>query len=312
MKKTVTILTIFVLSLCCMFLMVGCEFDYSSDTETSKKNLERLIDCLEKNDRDGVKSLFAPKRISDIEDFDDDVDELLSYFVGDFVSHDFNLPATFDDIHKGDKKKWYIIGANVTTTSGVYRFSMYWCQEDTTDSSNVGIWSLFVFNHADNPLYDFSFYGDSDWDDPNRKGIYIVQPYKYIEMTMNIFQSANIEYIKALFASQAIGDNTRFINNANSFLSFYSGEYIYCKAKYSDVEVTNATDGKVAKVSRICSYEIETAQAKYDIALKYCEKETDNPNAIGLQSVYIRKCVTSESEPYLGDGLWTNGITVEA
>lgn len=294
-----------------MLSLIGCEFDYSSDTETSKKNLERLIDCLEKNDRDGVKALFAPKRISDIEDFDDDVDELLSYFVGDFVSHDFNLPATFDDINKGDKKKWYIIGANVTTTSGVYRFSIYWCQEDTTDKSNIGIWSMFVFNHADNPLYDFSFYGDSDWDNPDRKGIYIVQPYKYIEMTMNIFQSENVDYIKTLFAPQAIDDESRFIDSANAFLSFYRGEYISCKQKFADNEIIVSTEGKVTKKYSVFSYEIETSETKYDVALKCCEKDIDSPNNIGLQSIYIREYITSESGTYLGDNLWTNGITVE-
>ena len=311
MKKTITILITLLFAICGILSLIGCSFDYSSDTETSKKNLEQLIDCMGKKDRDGVKALFAPKRISDIEDFDDDVDELLSYFVGDFVSHDFNLPATFDDIHKGDKRKWYIIGANVTTTSGVYRFSMYWCQEDTTDKSNIGIWSLFIFNHNDNPLYDFSFYGDSDWDDPDRKGIYIVQPYKYIEMTMNIFQSENTEYIKTLFAPMAIDEETQFINSVNEFLSLYSGGVVSYKEKFADEEVATSTDGKATKICRMYSYEIETSENKYDVALKYCEKDSGNPNAIGLQSVYIRRCVASESEPYLGDGLWANGITVE-
>ena len=280
MKKAVTMLIMIVLSVCCMLSLIGCGFDYTSDTEASKKNLEMLIDRLGECDREGVKTLFAPNRISNIDDFDGDVDELLSYFDGDFVSHDFDMPATIDDIHQGNKKKWFIISANVTTTKSVYRFSMYWCNEDTTDSRNIGIWSLFVFDHADNPLNDFSFYGDSGWDDPNRRGIYIVQPFKYAEMTMNIFESGNVEYIRALFAPQAIDDQTRFNDNVNRLMSFYIGECKSINEKFSDQEIDIAADGKITKFCRKYSYEVETTETKYDVALKFCEKDLNIPHKI--------------------------------
>lgn len=55
MKKAVTMLIMIVLSVCCMLSLIGCGFDYTSDTEASKKNLEMLIDRLGECDREGVK-----------------------------------------------------------------------------------------------------------------------------------------------------------------------------------------------------------------------------------------------------------------
>lgn len=175
MKKTSIGLLIILLFVIIAVSLCGCILPKTNE-EVAKDNLEQLISRLENNDHDGVKALFASSRISDIENFDKDIDELLDYFDGEFVSHDFSGPATIDDIDSGIRKKWFIIGADITTNEGRYFVSMYWCALDTADKNNVGIWSLYIFNYEDNPTNDFSFYPEGTWDDWS--GITIVKEYK--------------------------------------------------------------------------------------------------------------------------------------
>ncbi|MDE7454416.1 MAG: DUF5104 domain-containing protein [Clostridia bacterium] len=164
MKKTCIVLSAILLFVIVAVSLCGCIWS-KTNAEAAKDNLEQLISCLEDNDHNRVKALFAPSRISNIEDFDRDIDELLDYFDGEFVSHDFRGPATFDDIDNGIKKKWFIISANITTSKGEFWVAMYWCDLDTENKDNVGIWSLYIFNHEDNPSNDFSFYPEGTWNE---------------------------------------------------------------------------------------------------------------------------------------------------
>lgn len=179
MKKLLVALTSCIVLICCMFTFAGCLpwFFVDTDTDAAKKDLEKIIKCLENNDHDGVKNLFAANRISDIEDFDDDIDELLIYYDGELVSYQTDFPSTQDDIDGKLRRKWFIITADVVTTTDTYFFSMYWCEKDTSDKNNVGIWTLYIFNIKDNPDKKYTFY-DEPWGDEAINGIHIV---KYVD-----------------------------------------------------------------------------------------------------------------------------------
>lgn len=173
MKRLLVTLTSFILILCSAFMIGGCLFT-GFDSDAAREDLESLIKCMENDDHDGVKNLFAANRISDIEGFDEDIDELLLYFDGEFVSHNFDLPSTDDDIDGKLRRKWYIISADIVTTTGKYFLCSYWCEKDTSDKNNVGVWSIFIFNHNDNPDKDYSFYPGS-WGDKVMDGIHIIR-----------------------------------------------------------------------------------------------------------------------------------------
>lgn len=313
MKKILSLFITIVLCVCSMFALCSCGLfdDEKTNSEAAKENLEKLIDCLDKNDRNGVKDLFASNKIADIPNFDEDVSELLDLYKGSFVSHNFDTPATEDDIYYNDKKKWFIISADITTTQEKYHATMYWCDMDTTDNGNVGIWSLFIFNVKDNPLNDYSFYGDSDWNDPDRKGIYVVKPYKYIDVTMNILQSGNVENVKTLFAPKVIIDNPALDENIKNFFSYYSAKYTTCTEIALDMDIQTDDDGNMTKRFRMYSYSIDTADGKYSIAVQYCDKDTENSNNIGLHSIYIRQGENSADNPFWGDLMWFQGINTD-
>lgn len=216
MKKLISLFISIVLCICCVLTLCGCGLfdDVKTDSSAAKENLEKLIGRLDSKDNSGVKALFAANKIADIQSFDEDISELLDIYKGSFVSHDFDTPATINDTHNNVQKKWFIIGADITTTEEKYRATMYWCDMDTSDKGNVGIWSLYIFNVKDNPLDDYTFYGDNTWSDDNRKGIYVVKPFKYISMTMKILQSGNVENVKTLFAPKVLNDNPAFDESA--------------------------------------------------------------------------------------------------
>lgn len=310
MKKLISVFISIVLCVCSVFALCSCGL-LETNSDVAKENLEKLISCLDKNDHSGVKALFASNKIADIPNFDEDVSELLNLYKGSFVSHNFDTPATEDDIHNNVQKKWYIIGADITTTQERYRATMYWCDMDTADKGNVGIWSLCIFNVKDNPLNDYSFYGDSYWGDDSRKGIYVVKPYKYIDMTMNILQSGNVENVKTLFAPKVINDNPTFNESVENFFSYYSAEYTACTEIASDTDIQLDADGNMTKRFRMFSYSIDTDKGKYSVAVQYCDKDTENSNNIGLHSIYIRQDENFTTNPFWGDGMWFDGINIE-
>ena len=307
MKKLILVLTIFILSLISMSLLVGCAL-FETNTDSAKENLKQLIYCLDAKDHDGVKALFAPNRINDIQDFDSDIDELLSCYEGQFVTHDFDTPATFDDIDNGIKKKWFIIGANITTNKGSFHIVMYWCDMDTSNKDNVGIWSLYIFNKADNPLNDFSFYPEGTWNDWS--GITVVKSYKNIEMIMNIIQNKDATLIGKMFAS-SVSDSVSNVD-ISELMSYYIGEFSSCNVLATDEEILLDASGKIAQKHGLCSYNIFTTTGTYKIALKYCEKDVTSEDNLGIESLYICKVDnTNLGSPYWGDGLWTSGINIE-
>lgn len=282
MKKLMLVLTIFILALVSMPLL-GCMF-FKSNADAATENLERLINCLDTNDRAGVKQLFAPNKIKGIDNFDDDIDELLACYDGKFVSHDFDTPATFDDVDGKVQKKWFIIRADVTTDEGIYHIAMYWCDQDTSNKDNIGIWSLFVFNKADNPLDDFSFYPDGTWE--NWSGITVVKPYKYASMIINIVADGNVDNVKKLFAPSVAADLSN--DDINTLLSSFDGEMTSCRIISFDVQTKTDTNGNIVKAYGILSAQIVTSDGEYLLDVKYSDKDLSASDNIGALSISIR------------------------
>lgn len=311
MKKIASVFIAITLFVCGLFSLNGCGLiDFSSEAEAATKDLERFIDCLDKRDRNGVKALFSAKQIAGVENFDEGLDELFSLYSGNFVSHNFDIPATDESTDYGKIKKCFIIAADITTTEDVFRTIMYWCDQNDTDKDSIGIWSLFIFNKKDNPLDEYSFYGDDTWESDTRRGIYVVKPYKYAEMTLNIFSSKDGGNVEQLFAPSVIERASSFDESVERLFAYYGDKHTACVEKASDVSVLTGADGKVSRRYRMYSYAVETADGTYLLALKYCDRDVEASGNVGLHSVYIKKAEPDDS-PYWGDGLWTEGINID-
>ncbi len=143
--------------LICAFPLAGCDscdgLFAVSDNENADIKLESFVECLENEDRAGIKSLFAQNKIADLADFDKSIEELFRYYDGDFVSFTRYSTGVEKDKDSGIERKWYNMSYDVTTIVGIYRMAFIWCVKDTGDDNNVGIESCYILKSADYTNY---------------------------------------------------------------------------------------------------------------------------------------------------------------
>lgn len=280
-----------------------------SDEKRGQENFSSFINCLSENNLENLKSLFAKNKIAELENLDGDINELFVYFKGDVKEYKVSTPSVLNDSENNKIAKWLNISADVETTEEKYRFSICWCDTDTDDSENEGIWSLYVFNYKDNPLKDFSFYGEQSWIDLQwQVGINIVKPYKYAEMTLNIIESGNIDYIKLLFSTDVINSGA-FEESVSELKSYYNVKHTESTETASKKEEERGENGQVKTIYEMRSYEVKTESGNYYVAVKYCDK-SENIEDTGIRSFYIKQ-TKPLADPYWGDGLWTKGINID-
>ena len=162
MKRT--LIKFFAAAVCAVafaFSLGGCGRGWFIDTDEDEvdERMEKLIDCLEERDGDGLKSLFAADKIAQISDFDKDAEQLLNYYGGDFLSKTRTV-GTDESIDHGHATKDYSISCDVTTTECVYRFGIDWRVRDTDNKNNLGIWSLYCIKFDDDPFKNYDYWGD--------------------------------------------------------------------------------------------------------------------------------------------------------
>lgn len=166
MKKAAIFCLTAILLLACAFSMAGCAFFDDlfapSDDEDADNKLNSFVECLQNEDGDGIKALFAQNKIASLSDFDESMEELFLYYDGEFVSVTRHSTGVEDDKDSGIKRKWYNMSYDVTTSAAIYR--MAWCAKDTGDSGNVGIESFYILKADDDPNYpQYTYRGDGAW-----------------------------------------------------------------------------------------------------------------------------------------------------
>ena len=168
MKKSAIFCLTAILLLASAFSMAGCAFFDDlfapSDDEDADNKLNSFVECLQNEDGDGIKALFAQNKIASLSDFDESMEELFLYYDGEFVSVTRHSTGVEDDKDSGIKRKWYNMSYDVTTSAAIYRMAFFWCAKDTGDSGNVGIESFYILKADDDPNYpQYTYRGDGAW-----------------------------------------------------------------------------------------------------------------------------------------------------
>lgn len=89
MKKSISVILCLLLILSAAFCLAGCksrEQRLNEETEYEETKMkavrEKVIRCIKKDDKEGLKKLFSKSAQKDIEDLDGKIDELLEAFKG--------------------------------------------------------------------------------------------------------------------------------------------------------------------------------------------------------------------------------------
>lgn len=162
MKRIISYLLISLLILCSVIFVSSCDFMKSED-EILDEKVQNFIDLLDENDKESLKSLFAPAKIGCISNFDDSLDELFEYYDGVFKSKSHESKGTDGDKNGDFTAKWYNLSYIITTSSEQYRLAIYWCTEYSTDSNYLGIWSLYIIKENEYPTPVYTYRGDGLW-----------------------------------------------------------------------------------------------------------------------------------------------------
>ena len=177
MIRSMSLLMLLVISLS---LLTGC-FKLKSDSQIADENFMKLISALQDKNQDDVRDLFAPNIVSNIENFDNSISDLIAYYDGTYKSFYSAGLGTERDKNSGIEKKWYNMSCDITTSVDTFRIATIWYVKDTGDNKNVGIWSLYIIKFGDDPNQRYSYGGDGLW----TNGINIEKTHEPIDSTIN-------------------------------------------------------------------------------------------------------------------------------
>ena len=308
MKRRIIKIAVIILSVVCMIFATSCfGFFFDTDENDANKKKVELLDSLQSGDHSKIKALFAPNKIADINDFDEDIDELLSYYKGEYLSFEKGGPMTLTDKHYGEVIKYYDMSFDVTTTEDKYRFSIIWCVKCTFDKDNVGIWSLNIIRFDDDADPKASYRGDgSQTPGINIGRIHVLQ---YLENMVECLETGTPQDFKALLAPNKTGGIETIDSDIEELYEFFVGTYktrtfktpiLYSSKNGS--EVINYYD---------MTFTVDTSVTQYSLAIRWCVEDTTDIGNVGIWSLYITECDENAwKEAYWGDGLWTNGINI--
>lgn len=119
--------------------------------------MDTIMTAIGSKDADAIRELFVPDVVSNNLNFDEDIEHLMEYVQGEYVSYEswgsagneYGLLETGHGMY------------TVTTTAGTYRFNIYENIRDKGDLDNIGIYSLYVIDSTDNT--DVDQWAEYDW-----------------------------------------------------------------------------------------------------------------------------------------------------
>ena len=153
MKKAIYLLWIIVP----MVLLCSCAkggefvgFFRNNDGELADARMEQVFNAIKKQDKDALKAVFSAKAISEIEDIDADIDELLSFIQGevDLWSRD-ESPVVYDYVEYGNKTKQLLTWFSLYTDEHCYLVFLMDYPIDTIEPENAGLYSLRILGLED-------------------------------------------------------------------------------------------------------------------------------------------------------------------
>jgi len=172
MRKRFVIAAIFSLILIISLSLCSCSLGgtnmlgglNNNDQSTANAQMDKVLEAIKNKDKDALKSMFSKKAVAESGNIDNSIDQLFDFFQGNFVSYnDWNAVYTEDTINNGDRQKILESTYDVKTSKATYRFAIEEYAQDTADSDNVGVCSIYIINMEDDTNPQFAYWGDGKW-----------------------------------------------------------------------------------------------------------------------------------------------------
>ncbi len=131
------------------------------------------------------------------------------------------------------------------------------------------------------------------------------------ETLIDAIQTHNSEAVKAAFSNNALREVENIDSSIQELFGYFQGNLLSYKA-WAGPNVSAKKDNGNYWKSYDCTYDFETTQDKYRLAMEIITVDTTDADNIGIRSLYIIRFEddTDQNCAYWGDGEHTPGINI--
>ena len=132
-----------------------------------------------------------------------------------------------------------------------------------------------------------------------------------LEALLEAIQSKNAQAVKELFSDNAWAESGNMEKSILALFDYFQGELVSYKNWAGPSVHATKNHGEYWK-SYDCTYDFETTQDKYRLAMEIITVDTADADNIGIRSLYIIRFEddTDQNCAYWGDGEHTPGINI--
>ena len=132
-----------------------------------------------------------------------------------------------------------------------------------------------------------------------------------LEALLEAIQSKNAQAVKALFSDNAWAESGNMEKSILALFDYFQGVLVSFKSWAGPSVHATKNHGEYWK-SYDCTYDFETTQDKYRLAMEIITVDTADTDNVGIQSLYIIRFEddTRPNFAYWGDGEHTPGINI--
>ena len=153
-KKKMKRLLLFVTSVVLAFGLTSCsgigrEFDlFRNDEAIADEYCEEIIDALENQDTDKLKSMFSTSALAEAENIDEGLAYVMDFFQGETTLIDGGC-STYESVDHGEKTIELDCMYWVTTDKDEYFILFVYDDVDTENPDNVGLYMLQIMKASE-------------------------------------------------------------------------------------------------------------------------------------------------------------------
>ena len=131
------------------------------------------------------------------------------------------------------------------------------------------------------------------------------------ETLIDAVQTHNSDAVKAMFSNSVLREVENIDDSIQELLDYFQGNLLSYKA-WAGPDVSAKKDNGNYWKSYDCTYDFETTQDKYRLAMEIITVDTADTDNVGIQSLYIIRFEddTRPNFAYWGDGEHTPGINI--